>query len=272
MSDIEVIFLGSGTSHGIPMIGCRCGVCRSADVRDQRYRASVAIRLPEDQPTGGRVLLVDAGPEFRLAAVASELARVDAVLFTHAHADHIMGLDDLRRYNDIGRRTIPCYGDAATLAILRKVFGYAVSPLVTPDRPSIALEEFVPSAGDLLAPRDVCGVTVQPVRLLHGATSVLGYRIGGLAYCTDCSGIPSESRELLAGLDVLILDALRYTPHPGHFNLEQALAAVRELRPRRAIFTHIAHEIGHEKTSRELPASVELAYDGMRVRAKLSQG
>ena len=265
MSEIEIIFLGSGTSHGIPMIGCRCRVCRSSDPRDRRYRASVAVRLPAGPPTDGRVLLIDAGPEFRLAVLAAQLERVDAVLFTHGHADHIMGLDDIRRYNDIARSTIPCYGNAETLVLLKRVFGYAVQPTGYPDRPSIRLEEFS-------APRDICGVAVVPVPLLHDRLPILGYRIGGFAYCTDCSAIPDSSLPLLEGLDLLVLDALRHTPHPGHFSLQQALAMAARLRPRRTILTHIAHEILHAETSAALPPNVELAHDGLTVFATLEQG
>ena len=277
MNEMEILFLGSGTSHGIPMIGCRCPVCTSADPRDRRYRASIAVRLPAGEPTAGRVLLVDAGPELRLSAVACGLERVDAVLFTHAHADHILGLDDIRRYNDLSRRTIPCYADAETLATLRRVFGYAVRPYGSPDRPSISLEEFLPAPSSspgvaAFSPREVCGAIVQPVRMLHGATTVLGFRIGGFAYCTDCSAIPPASQALLLGLDVLILDALRYTPHAGHFNLAQALTMAAALGPRRTILTHIAHEISHARTSKELPAGVELAYDGMRIQTAFQQG
>jgi phosphoribosyl 1,2-cyclic phosphate phosphodiesterase len=265
MNEMEIVFLGSGTSHGIPMIGCRCEVCTSEDPRDRRSRASVAILLPPGPPADGRVILVDAGPELRLAAVAMGLSRVDAVILTHGHADHIMGLDDIRRYNDILGATLPCYGDAATLAILKRVFGYAIRPHGFPDRPSIRLEEFAGAApGQVPAPRDICGVSVQPVPLVHGETSVLGIRIGDFGYCTDCSAIPDASLALLGGLDLLVLDALRYTPHPGHFNLEAALAMVARLRPRRAILTHIAHEILHARTSKELPSGVELAWDGMR--------
>jgi len=258
---MEIVFLGSGTSHGVPMIGCDCRVCRSDDPRDKRFRASVAIRLPPGPPTDGRVILIDISPEFRLAAVACRLERVDAVLFTHGHADHIMGLDDLRRYNNIIERTIPCYADAGTLEILKRCFGYAARGYDHPDRPSISLEP-------IDRPRDICGVPVLPVPMIHGRTPVLGFRIGRFAYCTDCSVIPESSMALLADLDLLVLDALRYTPHPAHFNLAQALEVVGRLRPGRTLLTHVAHEMGHAEASAKLPASVELAYDGLRATAR----
>ena len=246
------------------MIGCDCPVCRSDDPRDRRFRASVAVSLPQGGPTGGRAILIDAAPELRLAAVACGLQRVDAVLLTHSHADHIIGLDDLRRYNNISGQTIPCYADAATLDVVRRCFGYALGPYEHPDRPSLSLET-------LDGPREICGATVIPVPLIHGRPRILGFRIGGLAYCTDCSAIPSESLPLLEDLDVLVLDALRYTPHPTHFNLAQALEAAGTLRARRTLLTHIAHEILHAKTSAELPPGVELAYDGLRATASMNR-
>jgi phosphoribosyl 1,2-cyclic phosphate phosphodiesterase len=263
---LEVIFLGTGTSHGIPMIGCDCPVCRSPDPRDRRYRTSVALRVPWPRgvrprvaPTSERVILIDTPPEFRLAVIAARLPRVDAVLFTHAHADHILGLDDIRRYNNILGGTIPCYGNAPSLDKIRQCFGYAAQPYDSPDRPSVTLEA-------IAGPQEICGVTVRPVPLVHGRVAALGYRIGDFAYCTDCSEIPPESLRLLEGLDLLVLDALRYTPHPAHFNFQQALETVRLLRPRRALLTHIAHEVGHAAASAKLPEGVELAHDGLRVQ------
>lgn len=258
----EIIFLGTGTSHGIPMIGCDCDVCRSHDPRDRRYRASAAVLLPEGPATNGRVLLIDTPPEFRLAAIANELRRVDAVLITHAHADHILGMDDLRRYNAIAGGTIPVLGRREEIDRTRAVFRYAERPYDNPDIPSLAFDS-------LDGPTDVCGAMVTPVPLMHGLRPILGFRIGQFAYCTDCSAIPQTSRSLLSGLDLLVINALRYTPHSGHFNLAQALEAIEGLKPRRALLTHIAHEIRHAVTEAELPPNVMLAYDGLRVRAAL---
>ena len=254
-NSLGITFLGTGTSHGIPMIGCDCPVCRSDDPRDRRFRASAAVTLP-----AGRVILIDVSPEFRLAAVAAGLPRVDAVLLTHAHADHILGMDDLRRYNETAQAAIPCFGDADTIATTRDVFSYARPPYVSPDRPALAFET-------IEGPTTIAGVEVIPIPLTHDQRTIFGYRIGRFAYCTDCSAIPAASFDLLADLDLLVLDALRYTPHPAHFNLAQALEAVERIRPQRTLLTHIAHEISHAATSSELPDGVELAYDGLQVSA-----
>ena len=272
MAEMEIVFLGSGTSHGIPMIGCDCRVCRSSDPRDRRLRTCVALALPPGEPTAGRVIVIDVPPEFRLEAIANDLRRVDAELFTHGHADHLMGLDDLRRYNNLMNATIPCYADAATAAIVQRCFGYAVGPYSHPDRPSISLTTLGGDGGDGAGPaaaREICGVRVQPVPLVHGRLPILGYRIGSFAYCTDCSEIPDASIALLGGLDLLVLDALRYTPHPTHFNLDGALAMIAQLTPRRTLLTHIAHEIGHAECTARLPKGVEIAYDGLRVRTEI---
>ncbi len=259
---MEILFLGSGTSHGVPMIACDCAVCTSDDPRDKRFRSSIAVLLPPSEPTSGRAIVIDVAPEFRLPATAHNLPRVDAVLLTHSHADHIMGIDDLRRYNDIAKKSIDCLGDAENITIARRCFAHADRPFLNDGWPSMAFQV-------IERPTEICGVTVTPIPLLHGRQKVLGYRIGDLAYCTDCSEIPPQSLPLLADLDLLVLDGLRYTPHPTHFNIEQALAAVAKIRPRRALLTHIAHQIGHARTSAELPANVQLAYDELRVRVEL---
>ena len=251
---LELVFLGTGTSHGVPMIGCDCPVCRSPDPRDRRNRAAVVVRA------GGQVVLIDTPPELRLAAVACGLRRLDAICFTHSHADHIMGLDDVRRFNDLMGKTIPCYANAVTIRRLREAFGYAeVGYDAAPTyRPSLRFEL-------IDGPFSIGALEITPVPLLHGDDEVLGFRIGPMAYCTDCSAIPESSRPLLADLELLVLDALRHTPHPTHFTLAEALEVIAELRPKRALLTHMTHELPHEETNRSLPAGVELAYDGLRV-------
>jgi phosphoribosyl 1,2-cyclic phosphate phosphodiesterase len=247
----RVTFLGTGTSHGVPMIGCDCDVCRSDDPRDQRWRTSIYVELP------GVSVLVDTGPDLRAQALRFSVARVDAILFTHSHADHVMGLDEVRRYNALQEGRIPCYGDALTIEEIRRTFAYIFAAR-TPHGGGLPQIDLV----TVDAPFDLAGHRVVPVRLLHGRRPILGYRIGPFAYCTDCSAIPDESWPLLDGVEYLVLDALRERPHPTHFSVDDALAVVERLRPRRAWFTHIAHDLGHAATCARLPPGVELAYDG----------
>jgi phosphoribosyl 1,2-cyclic phosphate phosphodiesterase len=249
---VRLTILGSGTSHGVPMIGCQCAVCTSEDARDKRTRASAVFGYD------GRNLLVDTAPELRLQCVACGVQRIDAVLFTHCHADHIVGLDDVRRFNWLQGGPINVYGDRSTLARLRLAFPYAFGD--DPDYPS-AKPQLVglPLDGAL----ELFGRRVVPVPLMHGSLPVFGFRVGNAAYCTDCSLIPPPSLALLEGLDVLVLDGLRRRPHPTHFNLEQAVHAARRIGARRTYFTHITHELKHAETNAELPPGMELAYDGL---------
>jgi len=263
MSDsLELVFLGTGTSHGVPMIGCDCDVCTSDDPRDRRFRTSAAIALPAAAPTEGRVILIDVSPEFRLAAIANRLERVDAILLTHAHADHVIGMDDIRRYNDIAGGAIDCFGNARTIATTQRIFAYTDRPYGGDSWPCVNYQV-------IDAPREICGVKVTPIPLLHGRDEILGFRIGNLAYCTDCSAIAPASLALLENLDLLVIDSVRYKPHPTHFNVAGALEVIADIRPQRTLLTHIAHEIRHAAIMSELPGGVEPAYDGLRVKVTL---
>ncbi len=249
---VQLTILGSGTSHGIPMIGCECAVCTSSDPRDRRTRASALFSFD------GWQVLVDTGPELRLQCVACGVQRIDAILLTHAHADHIVGLDDVRRFNWLQRTELPLYGAPATLTRVKRMFAYAFSD--EPDYPSAKPCLY---AHPIAGPFALGGRTVIPVPYWHGPTRVLGFRIGDIAYCPDCSAMPPESRALLQGLEVLVLDGLRRRAHPTHFNLEQAIAEAQLIGARQTYLTHIAHELGHAETNAELPPGMALAYDGL---------
>jgi phosphoribosyl 1,2-cyclic phosphate phosphodiesterase len=237
------------------MIGCDCATCTSADPRDRRWRTSVLIETAHD----GR-LLVDAGPDLRAQALAFDVRRVDAILFTHGHADHILGLDEVRRYNALQGRPMACFGDAHTIADVRRTFAYVFDAATPPGGGIPAIETFT-----VMGPFCVDRQEVVPVRVMHGEQPILGFRLGGFAYLTDCSHIPDESWPLLEGLDVLVLDALRIVPHPTHFSVAEAIAATRRMAPRRAFFTHICHDLAHAETCASLPPGIELAYDGLMV-------
>jgi len=246
-------FLGTGTSTGVPILACRCSVCTSPDPRDKRTRPSILLEYD------GRVVVIDTTPDFRAQALREGLTRLDAVIFTHHHVDHILGLDDTRVFYFRQQVPIPIFAEARCLTTIRTVFSY----IFEGNYPFGGVGKLDPHL--IEGPFDLWGLNFTPVPVVHGNLPIFGFRFRDTAYVTDVSEIPDSSIPLLAGLDILIIDALRLKPHPTHLSLAQAVAMVERLKPRRAFFTHIAHELGHEATNSALPAHVQLAYDGLRL-------
>lgn len=257
-SNLTITVLGSGTSSGVPTVGCRCPVCTSTDPRDKRLRPAIHVRYRD------RGVLIDTTPDFRQQALTFGIERVDAVLFTHAHADHILGLDDLRPFNYLQAGSIPIYADQESMAIIQRVFTYVFNGVKSESSRPRLVPHIIGED-----PIELFGLAFEPIPLRHGQGRSLGFRFGNAAYLTDHSDIPDSSKARLEGLDVLFLDALRHKPHPTHTTVERALAHVKELRPRRAFFTHIAHELGHQETEAALPENVRLAYDGLEITVEM---
>lgn len=253
---MRVTFLGTATSHGIPMIGCDCAVCRSLDPRNHRLRPSLLV---EDGQTR---LLVDATPDFRTQALRANLRHVDAVLITHTHADHILGLDDLRAFTERDARPMPIYGSKESLARIQDVFSYACTDKPKwPGLPSFSLHPIEPHQTTRFGDLDVAALPVE-----HGRLQVFAYRFGeDFAYVTDCNAIPPATLDALRGVTVLVLDALRHRPHPTHLTIAQAVEVAGQIKPKLTLLTHMSHEVEHAATERDLPATVRLAYDGLRL-------
>lgn len=248
---MEIVILGSGTSTGVPMVGCRCAVCRSNDPRDKRSRASLLIRHADKH------ILIDTSTDLRQQVLREDIPRIDAVLFTHAHADHVNGIDDLRGFHFSHKQVIPCFAAPAALERLTNGFGYIFARGPGDTHPPLLQAIALEGAFELF------GLEVVPIPLQHGAGEATGYRIGSFAYLTDCSAIPSASCALLAGVETVVIDGLRWTEHPFHFNISEAIAVAQRIGCQRTILTHLTHEVGHAEQVR-LPAGVEFAYDGLR--------
>ncbi|HEX5081156.1 MAG TPA: MBL fold metallo-hydrolase [Blastocatellia bacterium] len=260
---MRITFLGTGTSVGVPMIGCDCEVCRSDDPRDKRLRTGLMVETTVEGDE--RRMVIDVSADFRQQALRENIDRLDALLITHCHADHVFGLDDIRPIN-FRHGAVPVYGSEATWRGLRRIFSYIF------EREHIGggLPQLVPHMieGDF----EACGLRITPVPVIHGKGEVTGFRFcpagsdrAQAAFITDCNQIPGESLDKLRDLDLLIIDAVRYKPHPTHLSVEQSLAYIAELKPRRALLTHISHDIKHDETSRRLPENVTLAYDGLQI-------
>lgn len=257
MAEFEITFLGTGTSHGVPVIGCDCNVCRSTDPRDNRTRSSVYIRTPEC------AFVIDTTPDFRSQCLRENIRHLDAVLYTHSHTDHILGFDDLRRFCEMDQKRMPIYAAADTMADLRRVFAYAFDTQV--------FRSYVNPDPRLIDGRFHLGETeVIPLRLPHGRMMLNGFlfrRAGRnlLAYMTDCHAVPEEAAEVARDCDILVVDALRYTAHSTHMTVEQALEAAARVRARQTYFIHMCHDLPHAETDAALPEGVALSYDGLRV-------
>ncbi len=250
---MKITFLGTGTSVGVPSVGCECETCLSDDPRDKRLRTSVLIEHH------GRNFLIDASTDFRQQALRIGLKRLDAILFTHSHADHCFGLDDTRPIM-FREGAIACFATEVTWQGLRRIYAYVFEPAGYPGVPRIIPHRI---EGDFC----MFGLNVNPLTVTHGRLAVTAFRINDFAYVTDCNFIPEETCERLLGLDLLVIDALRFKSHPTHMTLDQSLGYIERLRPRRALLTHISHDIKHDETSRSLPEGVDIAYDGLIMEA-----
>ena len=251
---MQVTFLGTGTSMGIPMIGCQCKVCQSKDPRDKRTRTSVWLKI------NGINIIIDTGIDFRQQALRENISTVDAVLFTHHHVDHIFGLDELRAINFLQKKPVAIYSSDHTYQHLKRVYKYVFDnscyPSDTPEIDHQLIDE---------DPFQVFNIEIIPVPLFHGELPVFGFRIGNFSYCTDVSRIPPESYELLQGSDVVVLGALRDRPHPTHFTIEQAVVEAQKIGAKKTYLVHLSHEVGHQELFARLPENVQPAFDGLRI-------
>ncbi len=252
---MKLTFLGTGTSQGVPVIACRCAVCSSADERDKRLRASVLLE------TEGKVLLIDAGPDFRQQLLRAKTEHLDAILLTHEHKDHTAGLDDVRAFNHITGKPVDIYAEQRVLDALKKEYNYVFAEKKYPGSPEMALHAIDEH------PFTVAGIDVQPIRVWHYRLPILGFRVGQLAYITDAKEVTAGEREKLKNLDVLVVNAVKHGSHISHFSIEEALAFIDDIKPRRAYITHLSHRLEkHAELQAMMPENVHIAYDGLGLR------
>mgnify|MGYP006283524089 CR=1 FL=1 len=250
---MQLTFLGTGTSHGIPIIGCNCPTCMSVNDKNKRFRSSIHLNISDKD------ILIDTPPELRLQLLKNDINNIDLILFTHAHADHIMGFDDIRAINRLKDNVIPWYGNQDTIDRLSNIFNYIFNPVqIGGGIPQVSLKKI----DTTFKYKDL---TITPLPVMHGKIEILGFKIKNLAYITDCSYIPENTYNLLKNIDYLVIDALRFKTHPTHMNIDEALSVIERLNLSRAYLTHISHEIEHIQVSKYLPDNVKLAYDGLKI-------
>ncbi len=260
--EATLTFLGSGTSMGVPTLGCQCAVCTSTDPHNRRTRPSIRLEY------NSHIVLIDTGPDFHAQALREDIRHVDAVLYTHGHADHVMGFDDLRPLSFRVPGNLPIYADDATAGGIERIFDYTFRKEDRyPTSARVDLHRIDPTPGSAT---ELFGASFRRIPVLHGKEEITGFRFGAAAYLTDMSDIPAESLALLQNLDILILDALRRTPHPSHSHLDRSVAYVEQLKPKRAFFTHISHDLDHEATEAALPPHIRLAYDGLQIEFEIA--
>jgi phosphoribosyl 1,2-cyclic phosphate phosphodiesterase len=253
--DLKITVLGSGTSSGVPTIGCSCAVCRSTDPRDKRLRPSILVSYLDHN------VVVDTTPDFRAQILRAAPARLDAIIYTHWHADHILGLDDVRPFNYHQGERIPIYASRQALAVIERVFSYVFDNR----KRSTSIPQLDVNVIDE-TPFEILGLRFEPIPITHGHDTIFGFRFGNVAYLTDHSAIPEASLARLGGLDVLFLDALRHRPHPSHSTVSDSIETALKLKPKRTYFTHMSHDVGHAATEATLPPGIFLAYDGLEIQ------
>jgi phosphoribosyl 1,2-cyclic phosphate phosphodiesterase len=252
---VQITFLGTGTSQGVPVIACPCGVCKSADARDKRLRSSVLVE------TAGKTFVIDTGPDFRQQMLNADVKNVDAVLFTHEHKDHIAGFDDIRAFNFVNQKKMDVYASLRVQEAIRREFAYIFSEFKYPGIPEINLHLLQNT------PTRIHGVEVIPVEVMHYKLSVFAFKIDSFSYITDANYISDHEKNKLKGSQVIVLNALRREAHISHFTLQQAIDLMNELKPKQAYFTHISHQLGlHADVEKELPSFIKLAYDGLKIQ------